>query len=382
MRRALLAVAALLAALGVAVPASGGSAASVAAESVRLDAAAWYLVGEDGAVLAGHRSRERLAMASITKLMTALVTVEQAPLAAVATVSQRAASVGGSTALLRAGEQLTVAELLRALLVQSANDAAETLALHVGGGSTARFVAAMNAKAEELGLADTRFANPHGLDAPGHHSSARDTTVLLRHALGVPFLRDALGRTSVTLPGGRTFPAQDDLLASWPPLVGAKTGHTDDAGWSEVAAARGKGVTVYGAVLGTGSREERNAELRSLLRHGLDRYHRVLAVDRDRVYAEAETGYGRADVEIVARRSLVRTVRDDASLLERVVVPESVGLPVREGVVLGRVDVYDAGRLVASSDLVAASSVSEPGLLGKALWYAETTAGNLWGIVA
>jgi D-alanyl-D-alanine carboxypeptidase (penicillin-binding protein 5/6) len=198
----------------------------------------------------------------------------------------------------------------------------------------------------------------------------------------VPFLRDALGRTSVTLPGGRTFPAQDDLLASWAPLVGAKTGHTDDAGWSEVAAARARGVTVYGSVLGTGSREERNSELRTLLRHGLDRYQRVLAVDGDRVYGEAETGYGRPAVEIVARRSFVRTVRDDASLVERVVVPESVGLPVREGLLLGRVDVYDGTRLIASSDLVAATSVSEPGLLGKAWWYAGTTAGTLWGIFA
>jgi D-alanyl-D-alanine carboxypeptidase (penicillin-binding protein 5/6) len=313
--------------------------------------------------------------------MTALVTVERASLSDVVTVSSRAAAVGGSTAFLRAGEQLTVAQLLRALLVQSANDAAETLALHVGDGSVSAFVEAMNQKAAELGLADTRFANPHGLDASGHHSSARDTTALLRHALGVPFLRDALGRTSVTLPGGRTFPAQDDLLASWPPLLGGKTGHTDDAGWSEVAAARAKGVTVYGTVLGTGSREERNAALRTLLRHGLDRYRRVLAVDAGRVYAEAATGYGRPAVEIVAPRPLVRTVRDDFALVERAVVPESVGLPVRKGVRLGRVDVYAGDRLLASSDLVAASSVSEPGLLGKAAWYAETTAENLWGIV-
>jgi D-alanyl-D-alanine carboxypeptidase (penicillin-binding protein 5/6) len=381
MRRALLFAAALVAALGAAVPASGGGAALAAVEPLRLDAAAWYLVADDGAVLARHRSSERRAMASITKLMTALVTVERSSLSDVVTVPSRAAAVGGSTAFLRSGEQLTVAQLVRAMLVQSANDAAETLALHVGEGSVSAFVDAMNEKAAELGLGDTRFVNPHGLDAPGHRSSARDTTLLLRHALGVPVLRDALARTSVTLPGGRTFPAQDDLLASWPPLVGGKTGHTDDAGWSEVAAAKAKGVTVYGTVLGTDSREERNAELRALLRYGLERYHRVTAVDAGRVYAEAETGYGRAAVEIVAPRTLVRTVRDDASLVERVVVPESVGLPIEAGLRLGRVDVYAGSRLLASSDLVAARSVSEPGLLRKALWYAETTADNLWGLV-
>jgi D-alanyl-D-alanine carboxypeptidase (penicillin-binding protein 5/6) len=378
MRRALLAAAALVTALGVAVPASGQDTTRAVAE--RIDAAAFYLVGDDGTVLAQHRSRQRRAMASITKLMTALVSVERASLSEVVTVSPRAAAVDGSTAFLRAGEQLTVAQLLRAMLVQSANDAAEMLALHVGEGSTARFVAAMNVKAAELGLTDTRFANAHGLDAPGHHSSARDTTVLLKHALGVPFLRDTLGRESVTLPGGRSFPATDDLLSSWAPLVGGKTGHTDDAGWSEAAAARAKGVTVYGTVLGTDSREARNAALRALLVSGLDRYRRVAAVGAGRVYAEAETGYGRPAVEIVAPRAIVRTLLQGTALVERVVVPESVDLPVREGARLGSVDVYAGDRLVASSDLVAGSSISEPGLVRKALWYAQTTADNLWGI--
>ena len=381
MRRALLAAAVLLAALGAAVPASGGDSTRVVAEPLRIDAAAFYLVGEDGAVLARQRARERRAMASITKLMTALVTLERAPLSDVVSVSPRAAAVDGSTAFLRAGEELTVSQLLRAMLVQSANDAAETLALHAGQGSSERFVAAMNAKADALGLTDTHFVNPHGLDAPGHRSSARDSTELLRHALGVPFLRDALARTTMVLPGGRRFPATNDLLSSWPRLVAGKTGHTEDAGWSQAAAASARGVTVYGTVLGSDSREERNTALRTLLEYGLDSYQRVVAVEAGRVYAQAETGYGRPAVEIVAPRTVVRTLREGTTLLERVVVPETVGLPVRTGARLGRIDVYAGSRLVASADLVAASAVSEPGLLRKAAWYAETTAENLWGLV-
>jgi D-alanyl-D-alanine carboxypeptidase (penicillin-binding protein 5/6) len=362
------------------VQASSDDATTTAALP-RVDAAAYYLVGGDGAVLARYRARQRRPLASITKLMTAVVTVERAELSDVVEVTPRAAAVGGSTVFLRAGERLTVAQLLRAMLVRSANDAAEMLAIHVGEGSVSRFVAEMNAKAEELGLSGTHFANPHGLDAPGHLSTARDTTVLVRYALGVPVIRDALARSSVTLPGGREFPSTDDLVSTWKPLIGGKTGHTDGAGWSQAAAAAARGVTVYGTVLGTDGPLERNRALRSLLAYGLDRYRRVAVIDADRVYGRAETGYGRPAVELVAPRTLVRTLREGTTLVERVVRPESAALPVRRGARLGRVDVYAGDRLVASSELVAAEEITEPGLVAKALWYARATASNLWGLV-
>ena len=135
-------------------------------------------------------------------------------------VPARVSSAGESSASLRTGEELSVADLVRAMLVPSGNDAADALALHIGRGSADRFVDLMNAKADELGLSDTNFENPHGLDEQGHVSSARDATTLVRFALGIPFLRDAMSRETVTLPGGRTLTTTDDLLASWPPLVG------------------------------------------------------------------------------------------------------------------------------------------------------------------
>ena len=110
------------------------------------------------------------------------------------TVPPRAAALGGSSAFLRSGERLTVADLLQAMLVQSANDAAEALALHVGGGSEPRFVAAMNAKAARSGSRTRTSPTRTGSTSRGHVSSARDTTVLVRYALGVPFVRDALAR--------------------------------------------------------------------------------------------------------------------------------------------------------------------------------------------
>ena len=380
MRRALLAVVALLAALAAPVQASSVDT-TLTADAPRVAASAWYLVGEDGAVLAQSKARRERSIASITKLMTAIVVLERARLSDLVGVSPRAAGVGESTVYLRAGEELTVAALLRAMLVRSANDAAEALALHVGKGSTSRFVALMNEKARELGLTDTSFENPHGLDARKHVSSARDATVLVRYALGIPFIRDALSRSTVSLPGGREFPTTDDLLVSWPALVGGKTGHTRDAGWSQAAGARAGGVTVYGTVLGSETRSSRNDALQGLLAFGLAQYRRTTAIDASRVYAEAETGYGRPAVELVAPRSVVRTVRLGTPLVERVVAPSSVALPVRKGQRLGRVEVYDGNRLVASSNLVAATAVAEPGLLGKARWYATRTGENFWEVI-
>lgn len=355
--------------------------AQASSDEPRIDAAAWYLVGEDNVVLAQQSSRRARAIASITKLMTTLVALEHARPSDVVSVSPAVASLGGSTIFLQGGEALTVAELVRATLIPSANDAATALALHVGEGSIDRFVDLMNEKARELRLTDTTFANPHGLDEPGHLSSARDATLLVRHALGIPLLRDALGRTSFTF-GGREFPTTDDLNASWPPLLGAKTGHTVAAGWSETGAARARGATVYGAVLGTDTRAERNEALREILSYGLARYRRIAAVDASRVYAVAETGYGQPAVELVAPRTLPRTVHESTSLIERVVAPTSVGLPVRRGQRVGRVEVWDGDRLLASSNLVAATDVSEPGFLGKAGWVTRRTAANLWGLVS
>jgi D-alanyl-D-alanine carboxypeptidase (penicillin-binding protein 5/6) len=378
MRRAPLAVVALVAALATLVLASSAGAQ---ASEPQIAAASWYLVGEDGAVLARHDAARERAIASITKLMTAIVVLEHAELDDVVSVSPQAAAIGESTVYLRAGEELTVAELLRATLIPSANDAAEALALHVGDGSVDRFVELMNEKAAELGLSDTHFVNPHGLDEAGHESSARDVTTLVRFALGIPFVRDALSRETLSLPGGRTFETTDDLLGSWAPLVAGKTGHTHDAGWSQAAAAQRGRTTVYGAVLGSDARGTRNEALQQLLTYGLDQYRTVRVIDGARVYATATTGYGQSDVELVVPRGVTASVRTGRPLVERIVAPTALALPVTKGQRLGRVEVYDENRLVAASTLVAADAVADAGLWAKAQWYATRTVRNLWEIV-
>lgn len=343
-------------------------------------ASAYVVKGPEGTVLASRAADVERPPASITKLMTVLVALEHARLDEVVTVSPQAAAVGESSVSLRPGERITVHDLAVAALVPSANDAATALAAYVGHGSIPRFVALMNAKARELGLTATHFANPHGLDQAGHYSSARDVTTLLRAALRNPFIRTWSTRQSATITGGRTLTSTDDLLGSLP-LVGAKTGHTDGAGWSQVAAARAHGALVTVSVLGAPSEEQRNRDLAALVTWGLAQYHPVMAVGR-RVYGRAETGYGRAPVAIVAPRELVRTVRVGRPLVERIVLSPALALPVARGQRVGEVRVYAGKRLIARSPLVTAAAVSSVGTRGKVGWYARRTVHHLVGLVS
>lgn len=371
MRPKLLAV---VAALALAAPALGSAPP--------VNARAWLVENSaTGEVLLAHNERARVPIASITKLMTVLVALEHARLDDVVTVRGSSAAVGGATIGLRAGERLTVRDLVEAALIQSANDAADALALHVGQGSEARFVELMNAKAVELGLTDTHFVRPDGLDVAGHVSSARDVTRLARAAMTRPAVREIV-RLRTAVAAGRPLHTWNDLLGSFPGLIGVKTGHTSAAGWSQVAAARGRGLTIYATVLGSPSRTERNGDLAELLAWGLSRYRVVSIIQTGRVYARAEAPYGRAPIALVAERPLVKLVRVDRSLVERVVAETAVSLPVRKGQRLGEVRVYARGELIGTRALVAARSVSKPDLAGRVRWYAGRTLSNAWDLVS
>jgi D-alanyl-D-alanine carboxypeptidase (penicillin-binding protein 5/6) len=355
-------------------------AAIAAAAPPPVDADAYVVQnGATGEVLASEHERERLPIASITKLMTALVAIENAPLDGVATISRSTASIGESTIYLRPGERVSLRDLIRAALVQSANDAAHAIAAYVGKGSVGRFVELMNERARKLGLTDTHFANPDGLDAPGHVSSARDVTKLAVEAMRVPFIRSTV-RLVDTSAAGRRLHTWNDLLSTFPQVFGVKTGHTDDAGWSEVAAARGNGVTIYATLLGGQTREGRNTDLTELLAWGLSRYRTVWAIDGERGYGTVRTAYGRPAVRLVAAQPALRIVRVDRTLVERVVAPVEAALPVRRGQPLGEVQVLDGGKVIARSPLVAANSVERPGRTGRVRFYFGRTIDHLGGI--
>jgi serine-type D-Ala-D-Ala carboxypeptidase (penicillin-binding protein 5/6) len=333
-----------------------------------------YLVqnGVTGEVLASSNGRERLPIASITKLMTVLVALRHSRLDDVVTVSRQAAAVGESSIDLRKGERLTVRDLVEAALIQSANDAAVALAEYVGG-SQAVFVAMMNDEAQMLRLSDTHFANPDGLDAPGHYSSAHDVTRLARIAMRSPVIREIVSHSTATIAGGRILYTWNDLLGSFPGVFGVKTGHTTAAGWSEVAAARAHGVTIYATLIGGPTRDGRNADLSALLAWGIARYRRVDVISPARVYARAAAPYGRHALALVSTGRVTRIVRVDRPLVERVVAPSAVSLPVSQGQRLGEVRVYAGSKLIANRPLVATRSIAKPGVVGRAEWYTGRT---------
>jgi serine-type D-Ala-D-Ala carboxypeptidase (penicillin-binding protein 5/6) len=345
-------------------------AAPARAGAPRVDATAYLVMdARTGEVLVSSHAHERLPIASITKLMTVLVTLEHHRLPDVVSVDPRAAAVGESTIDLHAGEQLTVRDLIKGALIQSANDAADALALSVAPDFRS-FARLMNAKAAELGLHDTHFVRPDGLDAPGHYSSASDVTRLARILMRIRFVRETVAERTDTIAGGRTLHTWDDLLSELPHTIGVKTGHTSAAGWCQVAAVRGRGVTVYATLLGSPTRSERNEDLRSLLVWGLTRFRVVPAVREGRTYAEVRVPYGRAPLRLVAAKPLLAVARLGRPLTETVTAPAVVSLPVRQGAVLGRVEIRTGGRLVGTRELVASRTIHRPGVTGRLGWYA------------
>jgi D-alanyl-D-alanine carboxypeptidase (penicillin-binding protein 5/6) len=369
-RLRLLAVAA--AALVFATPAQAG-APSVSAR-------AYFVVNPaTGEVLAQRRAWARVPIASITKLMTVMVALDHAKWNDVVRVRKDAADVGESTINLRVGERITVGDLVKGALIQSANDAADALADYVGHGDEAAFVRMMNAKATELGLARTHFARPDGLDARAHYSTALDVTRLAETAMRDPRIRAVVRDRTASISGGRRLHTWNDLLGVFNGLYGVKTGHTSAAGWCQVAAVRRNGVTLYTTVLGSPTRSERNADLAALLRWGVSRFRQAWVVQPHRVYLKTSVGYGKGGVPLVAAGGVAGAVRVDRPLVERVVAPGTLHLPVTRGQRVGEVRVYSGKRLVARRALVAQRSVDRPGFGGRVGFYVSRTFHHIGG---
>jgi len=217
-----------------------------------------YILRIDGETVWAHRPEKRLAPASLTKIMTALLVLEREPLDRVVTVSRAAAAESGTRIGLRRGDRMTVGNLLAATLIYSANDACRALADHVGG-DRGRFTTLMNARAEQLGLQDTRFSNPCGHDQPRHYSSAHDLAILAEAALANETFRQLVSRDRLqikTSDGKRRFTLRNrnQLLGRYPGAVGGKTGFTPNAGGCLIVLAEREGTRVLLVLLHTRNR--------------------------------------------------------------------------------------------------------------------------------
>ena len=359
---------ALLAGLLFSLAAAQAAIAATPPPTVKASAAL-LVDGHTGETLYALNPDRRLPMASLTKLMTALLTMENTKKNDTVRVEGPAPSVGESTINLQAGERLKVKDLLAAALVQSANDAAYALAADVGG-SVKKFIGMMNERAAELALDDTHYAVPDGLDTPGHYSSAMDTYTLAREDMKHALFRRIVEQTGGEIAGGRMLYAWNDLLTTYPGAIGIKTGHTDLAGWSEIAAAERDGATMYAVILGGPTRGKRNRDLGALLDWGFGHYGRVQVISRNEPYAQVAVPFSDDEVALVSDVRLRATVPLDHTLVEKVVAPESLDLPVWQGDPVGEIVVYDGDKVVARHPLVSSETVDEPSLPARVRWYA------------
>jgi D-alanyl-D-alanine carboxypeptidase (penicillin-binding protein 5/6) len=347
-----------------------GLPGSAAAAPPSFDARAWILIdAREGSIIAGKAANKRLPIASTTKLMTAYLALHDLkPHQMVAAPSYQPSASAEIELGLRPGERMRVRDLLYGLLLPSASDAAETLAVGVSG-SVPAFVRAMNQAARRLDLTDTSYANPIGLDDPDNYSSAHDlvtlTSILLRNRLFARIV-DTQGATLHSGDHPRTVTSRNTLLGSAPWVNGVKTGHTLGAGYVLVGSGTRHSTTLVSAVLGTPSESARDADTLQLLEYGFSLYHPVQPVSRGEEIASLKLDYRSDRLPLIARQALTVDVRQGQHVTTQVTAPDEISGPARQGQVLGRVVVSVDGRRAGASPLVAAHAVGAATTLDKA----------------
>lgn len=339
------------------------------ADTTTLDVpcAAAILIDEDsGAVLYEKNADQQRPIASITKVMTLLLTFEALSAGRIALtdtvpVSEHAYHMGGSQIWLEPGEQMTLDDMLKAICISSANDAAVAVAEFVGGSEPA-FVQQMNARAAELGLTNTHFENACGLDAEGHLSTARDVAmmsreILLHHAevrnycsIWMDSLRD----------GATQLVNTNKLLKTYNGITGLKTGTTSRAGVCISASAERNGLRLIAVVLGADSGKERFAAATTLLDYGFANYENVTPQMPADAPETISVSHGTADKVELAYSTPTRFLmpkNTDAQLTSTIDLPQKLAAPVAQGTHLGTVQLSSGGEVLASFPISAAQGV-------------------------
>jgi serine-type D-Ala-D-Ala carboxypeptidase (penicillin-binding protein 5/6) len=350
---------ALLAALLLLLGFNGSTAA--AAKPPAVEARAWALVdARSGEVLASHAAARRMPIASTTKLMTAYVALQELQLDRIVRAAPYEAIYGESLLELGPGERVSVRDLLYGLLMRSGNDSAEDLALTVAGSEPA-FVAEMNRRAAALGLADTHYANPIGLDQRGNFSTALDLATLTRRLLGIPVFARIVDSPTAELRSlhpPRRIENSNDLLWMEPWVTGVKTGHTFDAGYVLVASGERKGVELVSVVLGVPTEEARYAASLELLDYGFAQYQRRRPIRAGEDLADPAIRYSGGELPLRAARAVTVGLRRGQELEVEVRAPAEVEGPIRRGALLGTAAVFVDGRPAATVPLRAGRTIA------------------------
>ena len=322
--------------------------------------AAVVMDADSGRLLYAQNPDKRLANASTTKIMTALLTLEQPDQDRYFTVDSDAIQVEGTTMGLQPGDSVTLHQLAAGMLLPSGNDAANAAAVEIAGSEEA-FVRLMNQRAAELGLENTQYRNPSGLDAEGHYSSARDLATLADHALENEDFADIVSKQEIRMafgnpPYNRSLYTTNKLLERYPYAIGVKTGYTDDAGLCLVTAAEKDGTRLI--IVTLNGKDDVNTHMR-LYEHFFPLLARVDLSGFTEGLSVPVTGGTRDSV------AAVPAAEPEAALLEReydeltreVELPQFVYAPVEAGQVLGEIRLLSGDKVVWQSALVADSDV-------------------------
>ena len=330
-----------------------------------------------GKILFEKNAREQRACASITKVMTLTLVMEaldsgRISLGDTVTTSAHAASMGGSDIWLEEGEQMTVDDMIKATAVASANDAAVALAEFVSG-SEDDFVAAMNAKAKELGMEDTTFLNCNGLDEDGHITSAYDVALMSRELLKHEKIFDYTSIRLDYLRGGKTqIVNTNKLLRTYDGITGLKTGTTGDAGSCITATAERKGLSLIAVVLGADNGTDRFRDAAALLDYGFAGFETEELSLSDELFPIKVEGGLQNTAEIKCDDvAYITTPKGGGEELKQTLdIPESIEAPVSEGDIIGSLKFSLGGEEIASFDVVAEESVGKKSFstLMKIIW--------------
>jgi D-alanyl-D-alanine carboxypeptidase (penicillin-binding protein 5/6) len=328
--------------------------------------AAILMEASTGDVLLAHDADAHRQIASTTKLMTVLVALERDDLDDIFSAADYHPAPAESQIGLHPGERMSVRDLLRATLLPSANDAAATLAVGTMG-STAAFVAEMNRRAKAIGLTETHYGNPVGLDDPDNYSTAADLARLAIRLRRYEFFRRTVDLPVATLRSGvmrRTVLNRNLLVRRVAAVNGVKTGNTRRAGHVLVGSATRDGVTVVSVVLGEPSEHARDADSLALLRYGLDSYNARTILPEGRVLGRVGLQYRSGEsVEVIAGATVKRVMRSGARTRTTVSgLPTEVDGPLPRGSRVGTATVRRGDEVLARVPVVTARPVAEAGL--------------------
>lgn len=342
------------------------------------------LIDEDsGTVLYEKNADESRPIASITKIMTLLLAFEaleagKVSLSDIVPVSEHAYHMGGSQIWLEPGEQLTLDEMLKAICISSANDAAVAVAEFIGG-SEPVFVERMNARAKELGMQSTTFRNACGLDEDGHLSTARDVAIMSREMLlNHPEIENYCTVWMDTLRGGVTqLVNTNKLLKSYNGITGLKTGTTGKAGVCISASASRDDLRLIAVVLGSSSGKERFAAATSLLDYGFAMFESALVpipADAPKTLPVQKGEEPVLELCYTAPERCLAVKGQGSALQAEVELPQTLEAPIREGSVIGSLNIKNSQGILQSCPIIAAKTVDARSFSGcfrrvvNALW--------------